>query len=45
MMTSMLSALQSLSTFHRYVRIGLYPSDWAGIAAARTQGGFGEPDE
>ena len=33
------------STFHRYVRLGLYPNDWAGTAVARTQGGDGELNE
>ena len=33
------------STFHRYVRLGLYPNDWAGTALARTQGGYGELNE
>jgi len=33
------------STFHRYVRLGLYPNDWAGTAVARTQGGYGELNE
>jgi len=33
------------SRFHRYVRLGLYPNDWAGTAVARTQGGYGELNE
>ena len=27
---------------YRYVRLGLYPNEWAGTAVARTQGGYGE---
>ena len=30
------------STFHRYVRAGLYPIDWAGGDAMNTDGAFGE---
>jgi len=32
-------------TFHRYVRIVLYPNGWAGTAVARTQGGYRDPGE
>ncbi len=33
------------STFHRYVRLGVYPQDWAGGTLAETDGRYGEPDE
>lgn len=31
------------STFHRYVREGVYPPDWGGTNDAHPQGSFGEP--
>ena len=30
------------STFHRYVREGIYPADWAGGAVTGESGEFGE---
>jgi putative transposase len=33
------------SSFHRYVRGGLLPEDWAGDLIGRRQGGFGERAE
>ena len=30
------------STFHRYVRDGVYPPDWCGDAGVETEAGFGE---
>jgi len=30
------------STFHRYVRLGMCPIDWAGSDAAETEDGYGE---
>lgn len=30
------------STFHRYVKAGVYTSDWAGDLQDETLGGFGE---
>lgn len=30
------------STFHRFVRSGDFPEDWAGVSALNTEGGFGE---
>jgi putative transposase len=31
------------STFHRDVRLGLYPRDWGGDGVAVDSAGFGEP--
>jgi putative transposase len=31
------------STFHRYVREGVYPEDWGGVNDNQVDGGFGEP--
>lgn len=33
------------STFHRYVRLGMYPIDWAGGDTVEAEGGYGEIDE
>ncbi len=33
------------STFHRYVRLGMCPVDWAGGDAVEAVGGYGEFDE
>jgi putative transposase len=30
------------STFHRYVRLGIYPEDWRSVRAKRMDGQFGE---
>ena len=30
------------SSFHRMVRLGVYPVDWAGDAAGKSLSGFGE---
>ena len=30
------------SSFHRMVRLGFYPADWAGDLAEHKEGGFGE---
>jgi len=31
------------STFHRYVRQGVYAMDWAGVMNAKESGDYGEP--
>jgi putative transposase len=31
------------STFHRYVRQGIYTEDWAGITDVQVDGSYGEP--
>jgi putative transposase len=31
------------STFHRYVREGVYPPDWGGTNDVHPEGSFGEP--
>ncbi len=33
------------STFHRYVKEGVYPEDWGGVCDKEMDGGFGEPGE
>ncbi|MFH0780659.1 MAG: transposase [Pseudomonadota bacterium] len=33
------------STFHRYVRDGVYPEDWGGVRDGEMESGFGEPGE
>jgi len=33
----------AFSTFHRYVRDGVYPEDWGGLGDGQEDGGFGEP--
>ena len=33
------------STFHRYVREGVYPEVWGGVRDGEVEGGFGEPGE
>ena len=33
------------STFHRYVRQGIYGKDWAGVINEQEPEGFGEPSD
>jgi hypothetical protein len=32
----------TFSTFHRYVRLGMYPEDWGGEMKEGMEGQFGE---